>query len=284
MQELKALSAAALLAAIMVPANARASAPAGVWVKVQGVVYAPDATNPTHVQIQGALMLYDGDVQTARPYVGYTSPALGYMYYRCPEGQAEICRQEWSDLEANIAKPDSECLGFGMTSLPTGTLRQPGEAPQNPDTYPIQSGVSPGFSPCQAIANYLADDAGGAGGAAGAAGAGGAASSGGASSNPGGAPASTSGASGTPPSGSAGATSGGSGVSGGSGKSGTTAGRPGSGATEPDPEEPTKNATAESRAAGCSIADATGAASLLGLGASVGAFVLAFARRNRRRK
>ena len=168
MQELKALSAAVLLAIALVPANALASAPAGVWVKVRQVVYAPDATNPTHVQLHGALMLYDGDLEAPRPYPGYTLPAHGYMYYRCPDGQAEICRQEWSDLEANISKPDAECLGFGMTSLPTGTLRRPGEAADSPDAYPIQSGVSPGFSPCRAIANYLADAAaGGAGGAGG---------------------------------------------------------------------------------------------------------------------
>jgi hypothetical protein len=280
MQELKALSAAVLLAASLVPGNARASAPAGVWVKVQEVVYVPDATSPTHVRIHGALMLYDGDIQTPRPYLGYTSPALGYMYYRCPDGQAEICRQEWSDLAANIAKPDSECLGFGDTSLPTGTLRQPGDAPQNPDTYPIQSGVSPGFSPCQAIANYLLDDpgAGGVGGVGGAGAAGGVASSGGAGTTSGGMPASRGGASAVPASGSSGA------PSGGSGSSETTAGRPASGAPRVAPEEPPKTATAESRAAGCSITNASGAASLLGLAAAAGAFALALARRNRSRK
>lgn len=274
MQKLRALSAAALLGAILVPAKAQASAPAGVWVKVQEIVYAPDATSPTHVQIHGALMVYDGNLEAPRPYLGYTSPDLGYMYYRCPEGQAEVCRQEWSDLEANIAKPDTECLGFGDMTLPTGTLREPGEAPQNPDAYPIQNGVSPGFSPCQAIADFLVDEATGGG----AGGAGGAASSGGASSSPGGAPASMSGASAKPASGSSGA------ASGGSGNSGTTAGRSGSGASQLDPQQPTDSATAESRAAGCSITNATGAASLLGLGAAVGAFVLALARRNRSRK
>lgn len=277
MQELKALSAAVLLAVALVPANALASAPAGVWVKVREVVYAPDATNPTHVQVHGALMLYDGDVEAPRPYLGYTSPALGYVYYRCPDGQAEICRQEWRDLEANITEPDTECVGFGMTSLPTGTLRQPGEAAEGPDPYPIQSGVSPGFTPCQAIANYLADEAG----AGGAGGADGAASSGGTNASPGGAPVSMGGASsgGKPQaSGSSGS------ASMGSGKGGTTAGRTGSDASDPDPKEPAESATADSQVSGCSIAEATGAASIFGFGAALGTFVLAFARRNRHRK
>jgi|SRR5215207_5812270 len=270
MQELKALSAAALLAFALVPANALASAPAGVWVKVREVVYAPDATNPTHVQVHGALMLYDGDLEAVRPYPGYTSPAFGYMYYQCPDGQAEICRQEWSDLEANIGKPDAECLGFGMTSLPTGTLRQVGEAAESPDAYPIQSGVSPGFSPCRAIADYLADEAvvGGAGGA------GGGASSGTTNASPGGAPASTGGANTTRPQ--AGGSSGS--ASAGAGKGETTAGRTSSVASDPDPEAPPEEATVS----GCSIAETTGAASLLGFGAALGVFVLALARRNRK--
>jgi hypothetical protein len=271
MQELKALSAAVLLTIALVPAIALASAPAGVWVKVREVVYAPNATNPTHVQVHGALMLYDGDLEAPRPYPGYTTPAHGYMYYQCPEGQADICRQEWSDLQANISKPDTECLGFGMTSLPTGTLRRPGEAAESPDAYPIQSGVSPGFSPCQAIANYLADEpaAGGAGGASGAA------SSGGANVNTGGAPVNTGGA-GTTGRPQAGGSSGSASVS--AGKGGTTAGRTGSGASDPDPKASAEDATVSS----CSIAEATGAASLFGFGAALGVFVLALARRNRK--
>ena len=271
MQELKALPLAALLATILVSANALASEPAGVWVKVKEVVYAPDATNPTHVQLHGALMLFDGNAEAPRPYPGYTSPALGYVYYQCPDGQAEICRQEWSDLQANIAKPDTECLGFGRTTLPTGTLRQPGEAPQGPDPYPIQNGVSPGFSPCQALAQFLAEEAASGG-------AGGAGSSGGTSASSGGAPASMSGATATQASGSSGTASGGS-------RSGaTTAGRPGSGGPPLDPEEPTEKTSAESRAVGCSVSGASAAASLLGMSVAVGALVLGFARRTRRRK
>jgi hypothetical protein len=278
MQDTKVLAAASLLAVALVSANAFASDPAGVWVKVQEVVYAPDAIDPTHVQVHGALMLYDGDVAEARPYPGYTSPALGYMYYRCPDGQAETCRQEWRDLEANIAEPDSECIGFGMMSLPTGTLRKPGTEAESPDVYPIQNGVSPGFSPCQAIANYLSEQtsAGGAGGV------GGATASGGTDTDTGGTPASTgdAGSAGEAP------TNGSSGsVAIGTGKGGATAGgRTGSGTGDPEtPAVATKAADSGDQVAGCSVA-ATGAASLFGLGAALGIGALALARRSRRRK
>jgi hypothetical protein len=281
MQGTKVLAAAAVLGVALFSSNAGASAPAGVWVKVEQVVYAPDATNPTHVQVHGAIMLFDGDYAATRPYPGYTSPALGYVYYQCPDGQAETCRQEWRDLEANIAKPDTECVGFGMTSLPTGTLRPPGKAADNPDVYPIQSGVSPGFTPCQAIARYLAEQTG-------AGGAGGATTSGGANQGTGGTSGTSSSAGGTrevPPGGSSGSDTKSPTAS---GQGGTmTDGRAGSGGRAVEPEEPAAaKATPDSdnEVAGCSIAAATGAASLFGLAAALGILGLSVARRNRRRK
>jgi hypothetical protein len=291
MQDKKAVAAAALLGALaLVSTRAVASAPAGVWVKVQDVVYAPDATNPTRVQIHGALMLFEGNLDGGQPYPGYTSPALGYMYYECPAGQAEVCRQEWHDIEANIAKPVTECVGFGMTTLPTGALRQANSVAANPDVYPIQSGVSPGFSPCQAIAKFLVEQ--GAGGDGGAPSGGTGSSTAGTGSSTGGTGSSTGGTGGKPVSNggaaTAGAGMGGTGEQPTSGASTGTAGtgsggRPGS---EPDNVDAGKAATdeaADSKAAGCSITSA-GAASALGLGAALGVFGLALARRRGQRK
>jgi hypothetical protein len=310
MKQRKALAVAALLGLALVPANALASAPAGVWVKVQQVVYSPNATSPTHVQVHGALMLFDGSAEPSRPYPRYTSPAFGYVYYECPEGQAEICRQEWKDLEANIDKAESVCVGFGWDSLPTGTLRQPGSAVEKPDAYPIQNGVSPGFSPCQVIAQFLSSNQGGAGGAGGAASSGG---TGGTGPSTGGKGPSAGGTGGTGPStGGKGPSAGGTGGTGrggmpgvadpdagpggeasASGSGGTTgsdkggapvAGRAASGSGNRNPNQAAKDEPAESKAFGCSVAGATGAASLLGLGAALGLVGLALVRRHRSRQ
>ncbi|HEX2877443.1 MAG TPA: hypothetical protein VHP33_39620 [Polyangiaceae bacterium] len=289
MQQRKALAAAALLGLGLVSSSAWASAPAGVWVKVRQVVYEPNAASPTRVQVHGALMLFDGSSDASRPYAHYTLPALGYVYYECPAGQAEICRQEWSDLEANIAKPENECVGFGWDSLPTGTLRQPGSVVANPDVYPIQNGVSSGFSPCQVIGQFLSSNPGGAGGAASSAGAGGTSLSTGGM----GGKAPTSGGAGTSASESGGkavvesdggSTASGSGGTTGTGKGGATAGRAGSKGANLEPEEPAKAEPVESKSFGCSVSGATGAASLLGLGAALGLVGLALARRHRSRK
>jgi MYXO-CTERM domain-containing protein len=292
MQDKKALAAAALLGAVaLVSTRAFASAPAGVWVKVQEVVYAPDATNPTRVQVHGALMLFEGNLNGGQPYPGYTSPAFGYMYYECPTGQAEVCRQEWRDLEANIAKPDTECVGFGVQSLPTGALRQPDSAATNPDVYPIQSGVSPGFSPCQAIAKFMAaQGAGGEGGGGGAPSGGTGSSTGGTGSTTGGTGSSTGGkpaSNGGAATAEAGTRSTGEEPTSGS-STGTagmaTGGRPASEPGNLGAGKAATDGTADSKAAGCSITSATGAASVLGLGAALGIFGLALARRHRQRK
>jgi len=276
----RTLAAAALLGVALVSTQAFASVPAGVWVKVQEVVYAPSAENPTHVQVHGALMLFDGKVDGGQPYPGYTSPALGYMYYECPAGQAEVCRQEWSDLEANIAKPAAECLGFGQQTLPTGTLRQPDSKAEKPDVYPIQSGVSAGYVPCQAIATFMSEQGvGGDGGIP----------SGGTGSSMGGKPATGTAGKTTAEAGTGTGSTGEEPTSGssttGSGKGGTGAGGgPGSEPGNLDPDKPAADGATDSKAAGCSIASATGAASFLGIGAALGIFGLALARRNRPRK
>jgi hypothetical protein len=298
MHHRKALVAAALLGLALVPANALASAPAGVWVKVQKVVYEPNATSPTRVQVHGALMLFDGKEDASRPYARYTSPAWGYMYYECPAAQAETCRQEWTDLEANIEKADNVCAGFGVDTLPTGTLRQPGSTVEKPDTYPIQIGVSAGFSPCQAIAQFLSSNQGGAGGTGGATSSGGTGIStggaGGKGPSAGGAGSSTGGTSET----GSGAKSGGAGTgvgSGGeaaSGSDGSTgsdkagapvAGRAASGSGTRGPDQAAKDEPAESKSFGCSVVGATRAASLLGLGVlSLVGLTLALRHRSRK--
>ena len=288
MQDREACAIAALLGVALFSVDAVASAPAGVWAKVQKVVYAPDKANATRVQVHGAIMLFDGSSGAARPYPGYTPPALGYVYYECPSGQVETCRQEWSDIEANISAPATTCVGFGMNSLPTGTLRQPDSAATSPDAYPIQNGVASGFSPCQVLAQFLSANEGGAGGAGGAGGeastGGAGASSGGKPANTGGTETSTAGTDAGP--GGAGANSGGkSTVSGSAGtgaaKGGASAsGRAGSSSSDPDPKG-TEDASSDAKASGCSIGAATGAASIFGVAAAAGLVGSLFARRRR---
>jgi MYXO-CTERM domain-containing protein len=151
--------------------SAKASYPAGVWVKVQQVELEPDATAPTKVKIHGAAMLYDKSTGTSYP--GYSEPALGVLYYEC-KGDKQTCIDEWTDVQKNIAEPNDVCVGLGDQALPTGTLNPPGSNPTSANTYPIAMGVLEGFLPCQVINQFLLGQAdSGAGGSAGSTGSGG---------------------------------------------------------------------------------------------------------------
>jgi MYXO-CTERM domain-containing protein len=159
-------------------ASAKASYPAGVWVKVQKVELEPDATSPTKVKIHGAAMMFDGSTGTA--YQGYTEPALGLLYYECPKGQEATCVDEWTDVQKNISEPTNVCVGLGDQKIPTGTLNPPNSNPTASDAYPIAMGVLEGFLPCSVIEQFLLGQPdSGTGGEAGSTGTGG--SSGGSS-------------------------------------------------------------------------------------------------------
>lgn len=211
------LAGALALGTVLGAAEAGASAPVGVWVKVKKVVLEPNATAPTKIQIHGAAMLYDKSTNTT--YLGYSEPAFGFLYYACPSGQEKTCVSEWADVEKNITATDDVCIGLGDQTLPTGTLRAPNATPVNPDDYPISMGVVGGFAPCQVIEKFLGSQPdGGSGGAGGSAGA----SSGGAAGSAGAGGASSGGASSGGAS-SGGASSGGATASGGASSGGATA-------------------------------------------------------------
>lgn len=133
--------------------DALASYPTGVWTRVDKVVY-DNPADPTTIQIYGAIMVYVGG--NTGKWAGYTDPAMGYLYYTCPDGQKATCQMEWKDIEANIGAPMEECSGFGDQMTPTGTLRDLCDAPADPDPYPIVMGVVGGFTPCAVINEYLA--------------------------------------------------------------------------------------------------------------------------------
>ncbi|MFO0568899.1 MAG: MYXO-CTERM sorting domain-containing protein [Polyangiaceae bacterium] len=224
----KVMGATLALGVVLGASSALASAPAGVWVKVQKVTYEPNSTSPTKIQIHGAAMLYDKSTGTS--YTGYTEPALGYLYYECPVGSEKTCINEWVDVEKNASQGNDVCVGLGDQTLPTGTLRSSGSTPKNPDKYPIANGVLQGFTPCQVIEKFLLGqpDGGTDGGSGGTSGSGGSSSTGGAAGSGSGGASGGGGSSGAAGSGSGGASSGGA-SSGGASSGGASSGGASSG-------------------------------------------------------
>ena len=130
------LSGLAVVGVIAALATAvlRASDPIGVYAIVDKVVVEPSSGPPQRIQIWGAFALAQPDHPD-----DYGAAQRGYLYFTCPQGQAEVCRSEWSDVQSVAGK--STGVGFGARRLNNGRVRKADEKPGSPDEYPIRMGV-----------------------------------------------------------------------------------------------------------------------------------------------
>jgi hypothetical protein len=125
------LAAAAFL---LVP---RASDPVGVYAVVDRVVMAPDAANPTSIQLWGTFALTTGE-HGARGDT-YQPAQRGYLYYSVNNRNTRATIAEWSDLRA--AAGTGQVIGFGSRFAPPGHVRRGGEPASGPDEYPLGFGL-----------------------------------------------------------------------------------------------------------------------------------------------
>ena len=141
---------AAVLTTLGLASVASASAPAGVWSRVDQVTLDPNMKDPI-VRIDGVFM-----VANQKPdfpdYPGYSVPQYGYMLYNCaiPKEQP-MCLMQWDELKA-IAGTEDNCRGWGDSAqLDNGSVRPAKDPELKPDAYPIAIGVTPGGTPCAAL-------------------------------------------------------------------------------------------------------------------------------------
>jgi len=130
------LSGLAVVAVITALATVvlRASDPMGVYAIVDKVVVEPSSGPPQRIQIWGAFAIAQPDNPD-----DYGAAQRGYLYFTCPQGQADVCRNEWSDVQSVAGK--STGIGFGARRLNNGRVRKADEKPASPDEYPIRMGV-----------------------------------------------------------------------------------------------------------------------------------------------
>ncbi|MBI4600665.1 MAG: hypothetical protein HY721_01770 [Planctomycetes bacterium] len=113
------------------------SDPIGVYAIVDRVVLEPESGLAERAQIWGAFSIARG-----RFGVGdlYDPPVRGYFYYSLPEGQEELTRIEWADLESVAGT--GKCVAFGSRyEPPVGRVRPGCEEPAKPDVYPLTQGI-----------------------------------------------------------------------------------------------------------------------------------------------
>ena len=106
----------------------------GVYAVIEKVVLEPSDGAPHRIQVWGAFALSDQKSGSA-----YRPAQRGYLYYACPSGQENVCRQEWEDLKAVAGKDTG--VGFGARYRDTGRIRKADEKPASPDAYPIDRGI-----------------------------------------------------------------------------------------------------------------------------------------------
>ena len=129
----------------------RASDPVGCYGVIEKVVFEPNDTEPSTVQIWGTFSFAvprtaagqpqpAGSFGTAANGNVYAAVQKGYRYYTCAKGKDAACQAEWMDLKSVAGK--REVVGFGTRWAMSGRLRAATEKPGTADVYPLNVGVT----------------------------------------------------------------------------------------------------------------------------------------------
>jgi hypothetical protein len=85
----------------------------------------------------------------------YLPPVRGYLYFK-PGSNSQMTRNEWNDLKQVAGS--GEVVAFGNRPF-TARIRISGEKPENPDSYPMNTGVTrvrgrTDYAPVRAVLDF----------------------------------------------------------------------------------------------------------------------------------
>ena len=140
----------------------------GVYGIVDSVVFEPKVDKPDRIQVWGVFALADNigieNGKVSYVQVGGFKPAeRGYLYYTVNRSDEAVTRTEWAALKSFAGKREAVAFGAAFPPVdstrppPTiedlvyarrvmtynGRLRQTGEAPVSPDTFPLRMKGTP---------------------------------------------------------------------------------------------------------------------------------------------
>jgi hypothetical protein len=103
---------------------------------VKKLVFEPNDTAPTRIQIWGTFAL-------CTDHESYGRPIAGYLYYQITPRKEEECRKEWARLQKLVG--DKRLVAWGVCGRPNvdGHIRDVAEKPQSPLIFPL---AKPGFT------------------------------------------------------------------------------------------------------------------------------------------
>lgn len=136
---------------VLAAAALHASDRVAVYARVDKVVFAPDAANPTTVQVFGVFSIAKSDDPNE-----YQPAGRGYLYFTLPSDERPA-RREWNDLKEVAGT--GQIVAFGVRYGLKPRLRLDKEPPSNPDAYAIGSGVykingRTEYAPIRAIVDF----------------------------------------------------------------------------------------------------------------------------------
>jgi hypothetical protein len=118
---------------VLAVAALNASDRVAVYARIDKVIFAPDAANPTTAQVFGVF-----SVANATNPNDYQAAGRGYLYFTLAGDEAQA-RREWNDLKEVAGT--AQIVAFGERSKLKPRLRLDTEAPSAPDAYVIGTGV-----------------------------------------------------------------------------------------------------------------------------------------------
>ena len=115
-----------------------ASGPIVVYALVDRVVFEPNESAPTQIQIWGTFAL-----AASRFSSTYSDPQKGYLYYKIDSTNPQATRTVWADLKKVAGT--AEVVGFGgsyFSNEDAGRVRKASEKLKDPDPFPFGNPVT----------------------------------------------------------------------------------------------------------------------------------------------
>ena len=109
------------------------------------------------VEIENDTAKIHGVFAAASPDNGrdYLAPVRGYLYFKTASN-ADMARKEWNDLKQMAGSGD--IVAFGTRAF-TARIRKSGDKTENPDPYPVNTGIqrvrgNTDYSPVRSLLDF----------------------------------------------------------------------------------------------------------------------------------
>ena len=113
---------------------ARASDRTAVYALIDKVAFEGDPASPQRIQVWGVFAIAKSDDVN-----NYEPPQRGYLYFRLPDSQQDLARQQWNDFKSVAGT--RQVVAFGTRFQTKARVRKADDKPESPDAFDVGFGV-----------------------------------------------------------------------------------------------------------------------------------------------